>query len=281
MKEPITKIVHASDPRGTQRFNTSELLESYALKGLFKAGELNLAYWEVDRTVVGGVIPAEGSLELGGSKFLATENFCDRRELGVINLGGLGSVSVDGKSFELGPKDALYVSKGSQSITFTSADASKPAAFYLLSYPAHSEYPTTLVKAADIVPLELGTPEEANERSLYKMICPGVVESCQLVMGYTVLKPGGVWNTMPPHTHARRSEVYLYFDVPADKAVMHFMGEPAETRHLVMRNFEAALSPNWSIHCGAGIGNYSFVWGMGGENQDFTDMDHLKISELR
>ncbi|EDY81242.1 5-keto 4-deoxyuronate isomerase superfamily [Verrucomicrobiia bacterium DG1235] len=281
MKETITTVLHASDPKSTRRFNSSDLIASYTVKDLFKAGELNLAYWEVDRTAIGGAIPTETSLKLGGSKFLATEFFCDRRELGVINLGGQGTVSVDGDDFALGPKDALYVGRGSREVSFSSADASSPAVFYLLSYPAHAEHPTMVVKAADIEPLELGTPEEANERSLYKMICPGVVESCQLVMGFTVLKPGSVWNTMPPHTHARRSEVYLYFDVPEDKAVMHFMGEPDETRHLVMRNLEAALSPNWSIHCGAGIGNYSFVWGMGGENQDFTDMDHLQVSNLR
>ena len=281
MKEIVSKIIYASDPVATKGLCSAELSERYAVKGLMQPGKLHLAYWEVDRTVVGGAIPLEGALSLGGSDFLATRQFCDRRELGVINLGRAGSVTIDGERYDLGRRDALYVGRGAQEIAFESENAGDPAAFYLLSYPAHAEHPTMLVRAKDVEPLELGSPEEANERRLYKMICPATVESCQLVMGFTELKPGSVWNTMPPHTHARRSEVYLYFDVPAGKAVMHFMGEPDETRHLVLRNFEAALSPNWSIHCGAGIGNYSFVWGMGGENQDFTDMDHLKVDSLR
>lgn len=280
MKDMISKIVHSTDPVSSRKLDTSGLLLSYAFKELFINGQLNMAYWEVDRTVVGGAIPTGSPLSIGGSKFLATEYLCERRELGIINLGAEGVVIVDGESFELGTHDTLYVGRGSREISLESVDPTNPAKYYLLSYPAHAEHPSMLVKAADIEPLELGTPAEANERSLYKMICPGVVDSCQLVMGFTVVKSGSVWNTMPPHTHARRSEVYLYFDMPEDKAVMHFMGEPSETRHLVLRNFEAALSPNWSIHCGAGIGNYSFVWGMGGENQDFTDMDHLEISEL-
>lgn len=281
LMEPITKIVYATDPEATKRLDSGELLDRYAMKDLMTPGSLTLGYWEVDRTVVGGAVPTKEALTLGGSKFLATERFCDRRELGVINLGGSGSVSVGGERYEVGRLDALYIGRGSDGIEFSSTDASDPAKFYLLSYPAHAKYPTKVVRMAEVTPLELGSPEEANERSLYKMICPDTVKSCQLVMGFTSLKSGSVWNTMPPHTHARRSEVYLYFDVPADKAVMHFMGEPEETRHLVMRSFDAALSPNWSIHCGAGIGNYSFVWGMGGENQDFTDMDHLSVNSLR
>ena len=277
----FSKIIHAVGPEYARGLDSSGLRESFSCAGLFADGQLRMAYWEVDRTALGGAVPTTEPLRLEGCAFLATKHFCERRELGVINLGGAGSVSVDGESFEMEPRDALYVGRGSRSLSFSSADPKHPAAFYLLSYPAHAEHPCMLIKSASVNPVELGSKEECNERSLYKMICPGVVESCQLVMGFTVLKPGSVWNTMPPHTHARRSEVYLYFDMPKERAVMHFMGQPDETRHLVMRNFEAALSPNWSIHCGAGIGNYSFVWGMGGENQDFSDMDHLKVSQLR
>lgn len=281
MENAFSQIIPAIGPDYTKGLDSAGLIKHFTCKDLFRQGKLSLAYWEVDRTVVGGVVPQGNALPLGGCKVLATRHFCERRELGVINLGEAGSVTVDGETFEMDSRDALYVGRGSGDISFASADPAKPAMFYLLSYPAHAEHPSMLIKASTVEPLELGSKEECNERSLYKMICPGMVESCQLVMGFTVLKPGSVWNTMPPHTHARRSEVYLYFDMPDDRAVMHFMGKPDETRHLVVRNCEVALSPNWSIHCGAGIGNYSFVWGMGGENQDFTDMDHLSVSELR
>ena len=276
----FTNIINAVGPEQARGLDTAGLRRSFSCGGLFEPGELRLAYWEVDRTALGGAIPTDKSLKLEGCSFLATKQFCARRELGVLNLGAAGTVVVDGEAFTLDSRDALYIGRGSAEISFESADPKNPAIFYLLSYPAHAEHPTMHVKSSDIEPLQLGSGAECNERSLYKMICPGVVESCQLVMGFTVLKSGSVWNTMPPHTHARRSEVYLYFNMPEDRAVMHFMGEPTETRHLALRNFEAALSPNWSIHCGAGIGNYAFVWGMGGENQDFGDMDHLQVGQL-
>lgn len=276
----FTRIINAVGPEFAKGLDTAGLRKHFAVADLFVAGELKLAYWEVDRTALGGAIPTDAPLALSGCSFLATKHFCARRELGVLNLGGSGKISVDGETFELESLDALYVGRGAVEVIFESDDASNPAAYYLLSYPAHAEHPSMLVKSSSIEPLELGTKADCNERSLYKMICPGVVDSCQLVMGFTVLKTGSIWNTMPCHTHARRSEVYLYFNMPPERAVMHFMGQPSETRHLVLRNREAALSPNWSIHSGAGIGNYSFVWGMGGENQDFTDMDHLKVSEL-
>jgi 4-deoxy-L-threo-5-hexosulose-uronate ketol-isomerase len=212
---------------------------------------------------------------------LAANFFCERRELGVINLGGKGTVHVDGAAYALDKLDCLYIGRGSKDVFFESDDASTPAQFYLVSYPAHADYPTTLVLKKDVTPRELGSPEQANVRKLHQMIVPGRVQSCQLVMGFTQIQSGSVWNTMPAHTHARRSEVYLYFDIAPGAVVFHLMGEPQETRHLVVHEKEAVLSPAWSIHSGVGTGAYTFVWGMGGENQTFDDMDGIAISDLR
>ena len=277
----FSKIIPAIGAQQTRRLDSGELLEFYAARGIFEPGAIALSYWEVDRTVLGGIAPGKEALSLGAIPYLATEYLCQRREAGIVNLGGEGSVVADGERFDLGRKDALYIGRGTRELSFQSADPESPARFYLLSYPAHAEHPTMRVRAADVTPVELGSEAEANRRKLYKMIWPETVTTCQLVMGFTELQVGSVWNTMPPHTHARRSEVYLYYDLPQDRAVMHFMGEPRETRHMVLRDGDVALSPNWSIHSGAGTGNYSFVWGMGGENQDFADMDHLDLGELR
>ena len=214
-------------------------------------------------------------------KELASEFFCERRELGVINIGGPGGIHVDGEDFELENRDSLYVGRGSREISFTSQSEDQPASFYMLSYPAHAVYKSTLVRKADARRMELGSLEECNDRIIHQSIRPGIVDTCQLVMGFTQLAPGSVWNTMPPHTHRRRSEIYMYFDMDDDCCVFHFMGKPDELRSLVVRNGEAVVSPSWSMHAGAGTRAYTFVWGMGGENQEFDDMDHIDVANLR
>jgi 4-deoxy-L-threo-5-hexosulose-uronate ketol-isomerase len=207
--------------------------------------------------------------------------FCERRELGVLNIGGSGAVEVDGKKYEMNKTDCLYISRGSKDISFHSKDQANPAAYYLLSYPAHAAYPTTLATVKDAAPVELGTLADANRRTLYKYIHMDGIKSCQLVMGFTRMQEGAVWNTMPPHTHTRRSEVYIYFDLDPKRRVMHFMGTPQQTRHLIVADRQAVISPSWSIHCGCGTGAYTFCWGMGGENQAFDDMDPAPTAQLR
>jgi 4-deoxy-L-threo-5-hexosulose-uronate ketol-isomerase len=275
------ELIAATDVRSSARMSTAELRSAFLLSGLFQPGKVTLRYWETDRAVVGAAVPTRGRLALPTAPALAAEHFCDRRELGVLNTGEAGTVEVDGRSFALGHLDCLYVGRGARQVTFASRKAAQPARFYLLSYPAHAVHPTALLRRADVAGVELGAADTANARTIYKYIHAGGLASCQLVMGVTVLKTGSVWNTMPPHTHSRRSEVYLYFDVPEHAAVMHLMGRPDETRHLVVRDREAVLSPPWSIHCGAGTTNYGFIWGMGGENQDFADMDAAPVPTLR
>ena len=274
-------LIPATDVRSYPRMTTEELRRSFLVDGLFTPGAVKLKYWETDRTVIGGAVPTTGPLALGAPRELASASFCERRELGIINVGGPGAVVVDGQSYAAGRLDSLYVGRGAQDIRFSSNDAAQPAQFYLLSYPAHTAYPTTFAPFNAAAGAALGGPATANARQLHKLIHPGGIKSCQLVMGYTLLQPGSVWNTMPPHTHLRRSEVYLYFDVPAAAAVFHLMGEPGETRHLVVRDREAVLSPPWSIHSGTGTANYGFIWGMGGENQEFADMDMVNPADLR
>jgi len=267
-------------PTLTAALPTDELRHQFLVSGLFVPGALKLHAWEVDRTVLGAAIPVAEPLALPNPPELRATSFLERRELGVINLGGAGVVAVDGTDYALAYCDALYVGRGAKAVTFRSADAARPAHFYLLSYPAHAAYPTKHVAFRGAVGNRLGTRAGANERTLYKMIYPGTMPTCQLVMGFTRLDIGSIWNTMPPHTHLRRSEVYLYFDVAPDQAVFHFMGAPQQTRHLVVHNLEAVLSPPWSVHSGAGTAAYAFVWGMGGENQEFTDMDPAPIAQL-
>lgn len=273
--------IHALDPVRTAGLDTTGLRQNYHDATLFAPGAVNLTHWEVDRTVAGGVVPLAVPLPLTVPKELAAAFFCERRELGVLNIGAEGSVTVDGVTFPLRNGDCLYIGRGAKEITFASADAAKPAKFFLLSYPAHMAYPTKLIRKEDARMLTLGSKAEANERTLLQFIRPEVCDSCQLVMGYTTLATGSVWNTWKPHTHGRRSEVYLYFDIPENECVMHFLGEPSETRHLVIRDGELALSPSWSIHSGCGTGAYRFIWGMGGENQVFTDMDPVTMAVLR
>jgi 4-deoxy-L-threo-5-hexosulose-uronate ketol-isomerase len=263
------------------RLNTEELRAGYLIENLFAPGQAKLVYTDIDRAVVGGIVPAGRTLALETSKELAANFFAERRELGVINLAGNGSIRVDGQTFALAKRDCLYIGRGSRHIEFSSANAGQPAWFYLVSYPAHTTHPTRLVTPKDAEPVRLGSPQEANQRTIYKYIHAGGVQSCQLVMGFTELKEGSVWNTMPPHTHTRRTEVYLYFDVAAEAVVFHVMGSAQQTRHLIVRNGEAVLSPPWSMHCGAGTRAYSFVWAMGGENQEFTDMDPIALKDLK
>jgi 4-deoxy-L-threo-5-hexosulose-uronate ketol-isomerase len=263
------------------RLNTDELRAGYLIESLFVPGKAKLVYTDIDRAVIGGIVPTAQPLALETSKELASNFFAERRELGVINLAGNGAINVDGQAFALAKRDCLYIGRGSKQIEFGSADAQQPAWFYLVSYPAHTTHPTRLVTPKDAEPVSLGSPKDANQRTIYKYIHLNGVKSCQLVMGFTELKEGSVWNTMPPHTHTRRTELYLYFDVAPDAAVFHMMGSAQETRHLVVRNGEAVLSPPWSLHCGAGTSAYSFVWAMGGENQEFTDMDQITVKELK
>jgi 4-deoxy-L-threo-5-hexosulose-uronate ketol-isomerase len=259
----------------------AELRQEFLVTGLFRPGAIALEGWESDRAIVGGICPLAEPLELPNPAELRTPHFFARREGGIVNLGGPGFVDVDGTLHPLDHLDAFYVGQGAKQVSFGSTNPAAPARFWLLSYPAHVNHPNRHVKFATIEGVRLGQRETANERTLYKLIHPGAFPTCQLVLGLTKLQPGSVWNTMPPHTHLRRSEIYLYFDLPPEHAVFHFMGKPDATRHLVVRDLDVVLSPPWSIHSGVGTSNYGFVWGMGGENQEFADMDPAPVRELR
>jgi 4-deoxy-L-threo-5-hexosulose-uronate ketol-isomerase len=261
--------------------NTEELRETFLLEEMFQTGTIELAYVDLDRTVIGGAVPVEESLSLETEPELRADYFLERRELGILNVGGAGSVVVDGAEFALSKLDCLYVGRGSKSVTFSSKNAKDPAYFYLLSYPAHKEYPTAMVKFSDLKGLELGSVETCNKRTIYKAIYKEGIKSCQLVMGFTLLANGSNWNTMPAHTHMRRSEVYFYFDVDPAHRVFHLMGPPDATSHLVIADKEVVVSPGWSIHAGVGTKSYGFCWGMGGENQAYDDMDPVTIAELK
>lgn len=271
----------ASNPRDVKAYDTTRLREEFLIDDLFHPDEVKMVYSHIDRIITGSAVPVSGPLTLDAGDELRAEYFLQRRELGVINIGGEGVVTVDGVSYELRYKDGLYVGMGSRDIRLESKDASQPAKFYFNSAPAHKTYPTVYIRPEDCVRVELGTMEESNHRTICKYILPGQVESCQLVMGMTSLKPGSVWNTMPCHTHDRRMEVYLYFELPQDAIVMHYMGQPTETRHIVMRNEQAVISPSWSIHSASATRAYTFIWGMVGENKDFDDMDAVAMSDIR
>jgi 4-deoxy-L-threo-5-hexosulose-uronate ketol-isomerase len=268
-------------PEQARRMDTEELRDRFLLTGLFQPGSVTLRFVDLDRVVVGVAVPGDAPLTLDAPPEMASEFFCERREVGVLNVGGAGSVTVDGDAHALATRDGLYVGRGSRRVSFQSDDASNPARFYLVSYPAHAAHPTARVAHADAEATELGTAAQANRRILRKYFHPGGVQTAQLVMGVTELQEGSVWNTMPAHTHARRTEVYLYFAVPRDAVVVHLMGEPDQTRHLVVRDGEVALSPGWSIHSGCGTAAYSFCWAMGGENQIFADMQGVAMDDLR
>ena len=275
------EFLHTADRSSYRRMTTSELREAYMVKGMFVPGEVTLCYTDIDRAIVGSAVPLKKPLKLPVHKELASDFFAQRREIGVINIGGAGKITVDGETYEVFNRDSLYIGRGSKDISFLSDAKDSPARYYILSYPAHTDYPTTLVQQSDAKRMELGLLEDCNERVIHQSIRPGIVDTCQIVMGFTQLAPGSIWNTMPPHTHRRRSEIYMYFDLDEDSNVFHFMGEPDETRSLVVRNGEAVVSPSWSMHSGAGTRNYTFIWGMGGENQEFDDMDFIDTKTLR
>jgi len=274
------EIRTASSPRDVKHYTTDRLREEFLIQDLFTPGEIKTVYSHIDRIITGAAVPVEPMVLTAGDEIRA-DYFLQRREMGIINIGGKGTVTVDGTVYELERKDGLYIGMGAKDIVFASADGSNPAKFYFNSAPAHMTYPTVFIKPENCVQVELGSLEESNHRVITKYILPGQVESCQLVMGMTSLKPGSVWNTMPCHTHDRRMEVYLYFDMTDDSLVFHYMGEPSETRHIVMRNEEAVISPSWSIHSGSGTRAYTFIWGMVGENQAFDDMDGASMAEIR
>jgi 4-deoxy-L-threo-5-hexosulose-uronate ketol-isomerase len=275
------KLVQMADPVRYARMTTEELRATFLLEGLFQPGKIEFAYVDLDRTVIGSAVPVGGALTLETEPELRAEYFLERRELGVFNVGGVGMVVVDGVSFELEKLDCLYVGRGSKSVTFSSESSAEPAAFYLLSYPAHKGHPTKMVKFAELEGLKLGAVETCNKRTIYKAIYKEGIKSCQLVMGFTLLEAGSNWNTIPPHTHNRRSEVYFYFDVDAAHRVLHLMGPPDATSHLVIADKQVVVSPGWSIHAGVGTKNYGFCWGMGGENQAYDDMDGVAIKDLK
>jgi 4-deoxy-L-threo-5-hexosulose-uronate ketol-isomerase len=275
------KTILMADPVRYPRMNTDELRETFLLDSLYEPGKLHLNYVDLDRSVVGFAAPLDAPIALPTYPELRAEYFTERRELGVLNIGGPGTITVEGESYGLNNLDVLYVGRGNKQVTFASKDQAAPAIYYLLSYPAHAVYPVALVRKEDAVPTELGSLETCNKRTICKYIFLQGARSCQLVMGVTHLAPGSNWNTMPPHTHMRRSEIYMYFNVAADARVMHFMGPPAETRHIVMADKGIVVSPGWSVHCGVGTRAYSFCWGMGGENQDYADMDPAPVDTLR
>jgi len=261
--------------------NNREIRDTFVLDALFSGGEVNLVYSDIDRGIIGGAVPLSEALMLEGVKEIVSDFFLQRRELGVINIGGNGKIETKDKVFEVQNLDSLYIARGEEKVVFRSVDPSNPARFYLVSYPAHASHETKLIKKGETTQLTLGDQETANKRVIYQSIHPSLVKTCQLVMGFTALDSGNVWNTFPPHTHQRRSEFYMYFDMPETSRVFHFMGEEDNIKPIVVANEEVVLSPSWSMHCGVGSTAYSFVWSMGGENQQFDDMDHIELSKLR
>ena len=278
-------IRYSCNQRDFKRYTTEEVRKEFLIETLFVPGKVTAVYSHVDRMVTVGIMPTDAALPIDDGMDVwhnfGTHYFLERRECGMFNVGGAGRVTVDGEVYALGYKDCLYIGQGAKDVTFASDDPAAPAKFYLVSAPAHTHYDNRLIKIADAAKKPCGAAETSNKRVINQFIHPDVLKTCQLSMGMTVLEPGSVWNTMPAHTHERRMEVYFYFEVPADNVVMHFMGEPTETRHIVMQNEQAVISPSWSIHAGAGTSNYTFIWAMGGENQAFDDMDNIPTPELR
>ncbi len=276
------EVRYSPDPDGFSMMNTNELRSSFLIENLFQKNNIPMVYSDVDRSITGSAVPSGKTLKLTASKKeMAAEYFAERREIGVINIGDKGSVIIDGKEYKMGNKDALYIGRGAKNILFKSAEAKRPAMYYFVSYPAHAEYPTTHVSFSKSTPVKLGSVEQCNKRTIYKYVHPGTMPTCQLVMGLTELEVGSVWNTMPAHTHQRRSEVYMYFNLNPESVVVHLMGEPEETRHMIVRDKQAILSTSWSMHAGVGTQNYSFIWAMGGENQVFDDMDAIPMKALK
>ena len=267
-------------PQDLIGLSTQALRDTFQISNLFIPGELTGLFTDLDRLFVAGVMPVVSAVEMPNHKETGRAFFLERRELGAINVGGAGKLVADGQIFALDKLDCAYVPLGTKSVSFASDDANNPAKFYVLSCPAHAAHPARMMKSTEAAPVHLGASETANRRTIYKFIHQGGIQSCQLVMGLTALEPGNVWNSFPPHTHWRRSEIYFYFDLGVN-VLSHFLGEPQETRHLFLRNEEVALSPNWSMHFGVGTANYKFIWGMAGENQMFDDMDQVKPLDLR
>jgi 4-deoxy-L-threo-5-hexosulose-uronate ketol-isomerase len=274
-------IRYASHPLEVKKFDNQRLRDEFLVKDLFIDDQINLVYSDYDRFIVGGALPSAKSLKLETIDPLKSQYFLERREIGIINIGGKAIISVDGKKFEVDYKEAIYIGQGNKNVEFVSTDKSKPAKMYINSAPAHKAYPTKLVTLKDAIVQEMGSMETSNSRRINKLIVNGVVETCQLQMGMTDFQPGSVWNTMPAHTHSRRMEAYFYFEVPEKQAVCHFMGQPQETRHIWLQNEQAVISPSWSIHAGVGTAKYSFIWGMAGENLDYGDMDICQPADLR
>jgi 4-deoxy-L-threo-5-hexosulose-uronate ketol-isomerase len=275
------KVLHAVHPEDFKKYGTEQIRQQFLLDNLVQPDALNNVYTHYDRMIIGAAMPVTKSLTLSTYDELKTDNFLDRREIGVVSIGGNGSVSVDGEVFNLEKLDCMYIGKGKKEVVFSSADKGAPAKFILFSCPAHHEYPTRVMKPAEATPAELGTAETANHRVINKYIHAAGIQSCQLVLGLTNFKPGSLWNTMPAHTHDRRMEAYFYFDLPEKQRVIHFMGEATETRHMFLNNEEGIVSPTWSIHSGVATASYSFIWAMAGENMDFTDMDFIDITKLK
>lgn len=271
----------AYHPDDFKSYDTERIRKEFLVEKVMEPGNVRLVYSAIERFIVGGAMPVDKPLSLESIDPLKAEYFCYRREVGVINIAGPGTIVVDGTQYKMNSKDALYIGKGSKEVEFRSDDPANPAKYYINSAPAHKELPVKHITMANANVLHMGSLETSNERNINQLLINTVVETCQLQMGMTELKPGSIWNTMPPHQHNRRNEVYFYFNVPEDQAVCHFMGQPQQTRHIWMHNEQAVISPNWSIHAAAGTSNYIFIWGMAGENLDYTDMDHIKVTELR
>ena len=278
-------IRYSCSPNDVKRYTTEELRKEFLITDLYTPDKVNAIYSHVDRMVTVGIMPVSKKLPIDDGidvwANFGTHYFLERREAGIFNLGGAGTIEADGKTYELGYKDCLYITKGTEKVFFASNDANNPAKFYMVSAPAHTSYETRLIKKADAAKKPLGDLATSNKRVINQFIHPSVLKTCQLSMGLTELETGSVWNTMPAHTHERRMEIYTYFEIPEGNIVFHFMGQGQETRHIVMKNFEAVISPSWSIHAGGGTSNYSFIWAMGGENQEFDDMDVIQPTDMK
>jgi len=275
------QIRFQNSPKETSQMNTQQLRDNFLVQNLMQAGKIELVYSHYDRMIIGGAVPTAAAITLPNEDELKAKFFLERREMGIINVGGTGTVTADGVAYVINKLECVYLGKGTQEVSFSSSSADTPAQFYILSLPAHHSYPNKKMTKDEAAPVNLGDISTSNKRTIYKYIHNDGIESCQLVMGLTTLDAGSVWNSVPPHTHTRRMEAYFYFDIDAAQRVMHFMGEPLETRHLVIANHEAAISAPWSMHFGVGTANYGFIWGMAGENKEFTDMDPVPVATIK